>query len=56
MHKRNKEVLADILATILEEKTLADLPEQLRPMFEEVPVAPGTVVLALKPKNDVMRS
>ena len=51
MHKCNKEVLADVLATILEGKTLADLPEHLRSRFEEVSVAPGTVVLALKPKE-----
>ena len=43
MHKCNKEVLADVLATILEGKTLADLPEHLRSRFEEVSVAPGTV-------------
>ena len=43
----NEEVLDNMLARLLQGKTLADLPENLRPMFEEVSVA-GVVVLAMK--------
>jgi hypothetical protein len=43
----DKEKLGDILAIYIAGKTLADLPEKLRPMFEEVSVA-GVVVLVVR--------
>jgi len=43
----DKERLAGIITICLEGKMLADLPEHLRPRFEEVSVA-GVVVLAMK--------
>jgi hypothetical protein len=48
--RTDNEMPGNIIATYLEGKTLADLPENLRPMFEEVSVA-GLTVLRMKPSN-----